>query len=430
MKRKLLFTAALAVLALTTNAQDLRTGKQRCYSVEHEQWLQSQNPNLKVQSENDEQKLQDWLQNNVAARMNNTNTTNSVIVIPVVVHVVYKLASQNISDAQILSQIDALNEDFARLNADTINTPAPFQAASARTQFQFCLARRDTNGNMTNGIERRQTTVSSFSTNDNVKHYSSGGLDAWNVNNYMNIWVCNISGGILGYAEFPATVHTNTYGVVIQYDSFGRIGNVAAPYDLGRTLTHEIGHCFRLNHIWGDDNGACSGSDNIADTPNQSEETYGCHTFPFLDACTTTGNGIMYMNYMDYSDDDCLNMFTSNQATRMYVSLTGYYPTLTTSVACQDVIENVRSLDDLQFSVYPNPTDGILNIDLFTTANVGEKLHVRVTDAIGKIVSENEIGVPNGRVFQLDLSSLENGSYFASVYSQSFKRTVQFVLSR
>ena len=107
-----------------------------------------------------------------------------------------------------------------------------------------------------------------------MKHYSSGGLDAWDVNNYFNVWVCNMSGGILGYAEFPATAHTNTYGVVINYDSFGRIGNVAAPYDLGRTMTHEVGHCFRLNHIWGDDGGACSGSDNIADTPNQESETY------------------------------------------------------------------------------------------------------------------------------------------------------------
>ncbi len=430
MKRKLLFTAALAVFALTINAQDLRTGKQRCYSVEHEQWLQSQNPNLKVQNDIDEQKLQTWLQNFAAARISNGNSTNSVVVIPVVVHVVYKLAGQNISDAQILSQIDALNEDFARLNADTGNTPGPFQAAASGTQFQFCLARRDTNGNMTNGIERRLTTVNSFSTNDNVKHYSSGGLNAWDVNNYFNIWVCNMSGGILGYAEFPATVHTNTYGVVIQYDSFGRIGNVAAPYDLGRTLTHEVGHCFRLNHIWGDDGGACSGSDNIADTPNQESETYGCHNFPFTDNCTTTGNGIMYMNYMDYSDDDCLNMFTSNQATRMYVSLTGYYPTLTTSNACQDVKTSINKLDDIQFSVYPNPTDGILNVDLSTTVGQGEVIQVRITDAIGKVVAEKEINQYNVRVHQIDLSNLENGSYFATVYSQSFKKTVQFVLSR
>jgi len=133
---------------------------------------------------------------------------------------------------------------------------------------------------------------------------------------------------------------------------------------------------------------------------------------------------------MDYSDDDCLNMFTSNQATRMYVSLTGYYPTLTTSTACQDVKNSIDKLNDIQFSVYPNPTDGILNVDMSTTAGRGETIQVRITDAIGKVVAEKEIGQSNVRVHQIDLSNLENGSYFATVYSQSFQKTVQFVLSR
>ena len=423
--RKLLLTALVAISCLITNAQNANS-KVRCYSVEHAEWMTNQNPNLKVQYDNDERQLQTWLQNFATSR---TSSTNSVIVIPVVVHVVYKTNAQNISDAQVLSQIDALNEDFARLNADTSSTPAPFRTAAAGTQFQFCMARRSPVGAATNGIERRQTTITSFSTNDNVKAYATGGLDAWDVNSYMNIWVCNMSGGILGYGEFPALAHTSTYGVVIQYDSFGRVGNVAAPYDLGRTLTHEIGHCFRLNHIWGDDGGACTGSDAIADTPNQAGETYGCYTFPHFDACTTSGNGIMYMNYMDYSDDDCLNMFTSNQATRMYVSLTGYYPTLTSSTACENVIDNINSVDDFQFSVYPNPTDGVLNIDMFTTANINEIVSVRITDAIGKIVYEQKIGQPNGRIHQLDLSNLESGSYFATVFSQSHKKTVQFVLN-
>jgi Pregnancy-associated plasma protein-A/Secretion system C-terminal sorting domain len=423
MKKQLLLTVVFGMFAIGLIAQN-SSPRKRCHTTEHTAWLQSQNPNLKSQYENDEVKLQQWLQNYAVSRSANSN---SVIVIPVVVHVVYRTAAQNISDAQILSQIDALNEDFARMNADTNNTPVAFRAAASATQFQFCLAKRDPSGMTTNGIERRQTTVTSFSTNDNVKFFASGGLDAWDVENYFNIWVCNMSGGILGYGEFPATVHTNTYGVVINYDSFGRVGNVSYPFDEGRTLTHEIGHCFRLFHIWGDDNGLCSGTDNIADTPNQSEETYGCLTFPHTDNCTTTGNGIMFMNYMDYSNDACLNMFTSNQATRMFVSLNGYYPSLTTSVACDDIIKNVESINELQFSIYPNPTDGILNIDMSTSQNTGEIMNVRVTDAIGKIVAEQEIGIPNGRVHQMDLSDLESGSYFVTVYSLSYKRTVQFV---
>lgn len=424
MKKQLLLTVAFGLIALVISAQNSPTGKKRCYTTEHTAWLQSQNPNLKVQNEIDEVKLQHWLQNYTASRSSNSN---AVIVIPVVVHVVYKQAPQNISDAQIMSQIDALNEDFARLNADTNNTPVAFRTAASATQFQFCLAQRDPSGMTTNGIERRQTTVTSFTTNDDVKSFATGGLDAWDVENYFNIWVCNLNGGILGYGEFPATAHTNTYGVVIQFDSFGRVGNVSWPFDEGRTLTHEIGHCFRLFHIWGDDNGLCSGTDNIADTPNQTEETYGCYTFPRLDNCTSTGNGIMFMNYMDYSDDDCLNMFTSNQATRMFVSLNGYYPSLTTSVACDDIIKSVESINDLQFSIYPNPTDGILNIDMYTSKNTNESMKVRVTDAIGKILAEQEIGQPNGRVHQIDLTKLESGSYFVTVYSQSYKRTVQFV---
>ncbi len=426
--KKLLLTATIGMLSFVSNAQNSNS-RVRCYSVEHADWMNSQNPNLKAEHDNDEKKLQTWIMNYAASRTTNTNT---IIVIPVVVHVVYKTTGQNISDAQILSQIDVLNEDFARMNADTTNTPAPFRSVASGTQIQFCLAKRDPVGASTNGIERRQTTVTSFSTNDNVKAYSTGGLGAWDVNNYMNIWVCNMSGGILGYGEFPATVHTSTYGVVIQYDSFGRVGNVSSPYDLGRTLTHEIGHCFNLLHIWGDDNGACTGSDAIADTPNQASETYGCYTFPHFDACSTSStsaNGIMFMNYMDYSDDNCLNMFTANQATRMYSALTGYYPTLRFSIACQEVIDNVSAINDIQFSVYPNPTDGILNIDMFTTNSSNENVSVRITDAIGKIVYEQKIGQPNGRVYQLDLSKLESGSYFATVYSQSYKRTVQFVLN-
>lgn len=428
MKRKLLITASLAISLLTAVAQNPTNGRIRCYSTEHAEWLNSQDPNLKMQSENDAKKFQEWSQSRAALR---TNSTNTIITIPVVVHVVYSNTTQNLSTAQILSQIDVLNEDFAKMNADTVNIPAVFRPDASATQFQFCLAKQDPTGAMTDGIERRQTTVTSFSTNNNVKHYSSGGLNAWDVNRYMNIWVCNMGNGILGYAQFPTTVHSNNYGVVIQYDSFGRIGTVSAPYDLGRTLSHEIGHCFNLIHIWGDDGNACSGSDSIADTPNQASETYGCNTFPKYDACSgSSTNGIMFMDYMDYGDDNCLIMFTRQQSTRMLDALTLFYPTLITSTGCQEVVNNINSPSALQFSVYPNPTDGILNIEMFANKVLGDKLNVQITDIIGKIVFEQEIGQSNGQTYQVDMSAFENGSYFATVYNQSYKKTVKFVLNR
>jgi hypothetical protein len=299
--------------------------------------LKAKDPTLEQRMADDELLLQQEM-----ARSQSSRTSNVVYTIPVVVHVVWRTTAQNISDAQIQSQIDALNEDFARTNADTINTPLPFRGVASSTQFQFCLARRDPSGAATTGIERRQTTATSFSTADLMKSYSSGGLDAWDVNRYLNIWVCNLSGGVLGYGEFPATTHTTTFGVVIQYDCFGRVGTLDPIYNLGRTCTHEFSHCFRLYHIWGDDNGSCSGSDGVGDTPNQGDATYGCYNFPHLDACATTTPGIMYMNYMDYSDDDCLNMFTAGQASRMYSAMNAYYRTLFTSNGCQEVIDGIE----------------------------------------------------------------------------------------
>ena len=237
-----------------------------------------------------------------------------LVTIPVVFHVVYKITAQNISDAKLQSQIDILNEDFRKLNADFSSVPSAFQGLGADMEIQFCLATVDPNGNPTTGITRTSTTTTSFSTNDNVKYASSGGHDIWDRTKYLNLWVCNMSGGILGYAQFPGGAAA-TDGVVLQYDAVGNIG-AAAPYDLGRTATHEVGHWLNLYHIWGDDGGACSGSDQVADTPNQSDANYGCESFPFLTSCAPTSPGEMFMNYMDYGDDNCLKMFTNGQKTR------------------------------------------------------------------------------------------------------------------
>ena len=241
--------------------------------------------------------------------------------IPVVVHVIWNTPTQNISDAQIASQIDVLNRDFRRTNPDVSSTPAPFLPLTADARIEFFLASVDPNGASSTGINRRQTTVASFGGNDAVKSQATGGADAWPANRYLNMWACQLGGGLLGYAQFPGGPAA-TDGVVILHSAFGTTGTAAPPFHLGRTATHEIGHWLNLNHIWGDDGTGCSGTDNVADTPNQAGSNPGTPTFPHI-SCSNGPNGDMFMNYMDYVDDPAMFMFTAGQVTRMQACLDG-----------------------------------------------------------------------------------------------------------
>jgi hypothetical protein len=241
--------------------------------------------------------------------------------VPVVVHVVYKTAAQNISDAQVKSQIKILNEDYRKVNADAGNVPAVFQPLHADCNIQFKLATKDIFGQKSTGITRTKTTKASFSYNDAVKAAKSGGIDPWPARRYLNIWVCNLGGGLLGYAQFPGGPGA-TDGVVILNTAFGDTGTATDPFDLGRTATHEVGHWLNLFHTWGDDGTGCNGSDHCADTPNQASENYGKPTFPHI-SCKNGPNGDLFMDYMDYVDDDAMLMFTAGQALRMNAALNG-----------------------------------------------------------------------------------------------------------
>ena len=249
---------------------------------------------------------------------------NGTITIPVVVHVVYRTSTENISDAQIASQMQVLNDDFRRLNADADNT----WNQAADSEIEFCLATVDPNGNATNGVTRTQTSVSAHGTNDSVKSNSSGGKNAWPTDQYLNMWVCNIGGSILGYAQFPGGP-ASTDGVVMDYRYFGTIGTAQAPFDGGRTTTHEVGHWLNLRHIWGDGN--CNQDDFVSDTPNSDAPNYGCATGHV--SCSSVD---MVQNYMDYSDDGCMNLFTDGQKTRMRALFAagGFRESLLNSAAC------------------------------------------------------------------------------------------------
>lgn len=243
------------------------------------------------------------------------------IEIPVVVHVLYRTNAQNISDAQVQSQIAVLNEDYKNQNADRTKLPAnSFQSvASSGVRVRFVLAQ----------IIHKSTTVKSWSTNDAVKSSRRNGDDPIDPAHYLNIWVCNLGQGLLGYAQFPGG-SLSTDGVVVLYSAFGSkakypAGTYVSSYDLGRTTTHEVGHWMNLYHIWGDDNGACSGSDLVTDTPNQGDENYGTPTYPQI-SCSNGPKGDMFMNYMDYTDDISMYMFSTGQKNRMLAIFTSSGP--------------------------------------------------------------------------------------------------------
>ena len=299
MKKSLLILAALSSIFLT-NAQ-----QRSCHTMDNLDRLEIEHPRGVQQMQKIENHTQKF------ANTFNAKAANGVINIPVVVHVVYNTSGQNISDAQVQSQIQVLNEDFRRLNSDKSNTPSTFAGVASDIEIEFCLASVDPNGNSTNGITRTQTSTSAFGTNDYMKYTSQGGKNAWPTSNYLNIWVCNMSGSTLGYAQFPGSGAAATDGVVISYKYFGRYGSAQAPFNKGRTATHEVGHWLNLRHIWGD--GGCSYDDYVSDTPLAGSEHYGCPSWP-QSSCSSTD---MYMNYMDYVDDACMNLFTNGQKARM-----------------------------------------------------------------------------------------------------------------
>lgn len=317
----------LSLLGLTLMGTTMTQAQRICGSADHYQTM------LHEDAQFAQNRL--LIEKQTEEAIKNPTKTRAVVTIPVVFHIVYNTAAQNVSDAQIASQLAVLNADYRKLNADWTNTPAAFQSLVADCEVQFCMAQQDPSGNATNGIVRKSTTVTSFSTNDAVKKSAQGGDDAWNSSKYLNIWVCNLSGGVLGYAQFPGGAAA-TDGVVITYTGFGTMGTAAAPFNKGRTATHEVGHWLNLYHIWGDDGTACTGSDLVGDTPNQGSENYGCPTFPHV-SCSNGTNGDMFMNYMDYTDDACMYMFTTGQKARMTALFAtgGARNALTTSNGCQ-----------------------------------------------------------------------------------------------
>ncbi|HSI89568.1 MAG TPA: zinc metalloprotease, partial [Adhaeribacter sp.] len=286
----------------------------RCGTTQAHEVLLHTVPGLAESNRALEEQAQHWLANWQLQRGYRTGDT-----IPVVFHVVYNAPQENISDVQLLSQLAVLNEDFNRKNADASQTPDAFKPLAGNPQLVFCLAALDPNGLPTTGITRTNTSRTNFAhTETAMKFDSEGGKSAWNPELYLNIWVVNLAGNFLGFAQFPGGPAA-TDGIVLMYRSTGRAPANPFPgnYNRGRTATHEVGHWLGLRHIWGEDETSCTDSDLVEDTPNQKGPSSGCPIFPKISDCNPTPPGEMFMNFMDYTNDACMNLFTHGQAARM-----------------------------------------------------------------------------------------------------------------
>lgn len=244
--------------------------------------------------------IEDFTQR-VMAHPEQFRLVNGIVEIPVVFNVLYRTAAQNVSLAQLQSQIDVLNEDYGATNADHNLTSTYNTVKAGDIGVRFVL----------DAVNRRSTTKTSWTTNDAMKK-SASGIAPTSPTTKLNIWVCNMGGGILGYAQFPGGAAA-TDGVVLDDNATGRTGTAAAPFNKGRTATHEVGHWMNLRHIWGD---ATCGNDQVGDTPLHNTANYGCPAAGHKSTCTGTPVE-MTMNYMDYSDDACMYMFSVGQRSRM-----------------------------------------------------------------------------------------------------------------
>ncbi len=336
-------------------------------------------------------------------------TSRSPIVIPVVVHVVWRDPEENIDDARIWSQIERLNLDFNAENEDIDQVPDEFKPFVGNPGIRFCLAAEDPAGNPTNGIVRVQTTERGIAMKrDNLFYSDRGGSNAWDPTRYLNIWTGDnfTPNGIsvTGYAYSPWTETPERSGIVISLDFFGindsRLG-------MGRLAVHEVGHYLGLRHIWGDNSPpTCNDDDGISDTPNQFFYNFNCPSYP-QHSCDGTSN--MFMNYMDYVYDRCMMMFTKEQTQLMNAVLALYRPgLLNTTIPCVQKPERVFAD---AFTVYPNPARRAIYLNF--AEQVAEPGEILLYNINGRVVFREFFILRNG--MEVMLHDLIPGMYFLRI---------------
>ncbi|PZR19772.1 MAG: hypothetical protein DI539_12935 [Flavobacterium psychrophilum] len=418
-----------------TEKVNQENGLIRCISTEYEKFLQENSPNRASDAQ-----FESWIDNKIVerkARKAGQKSANTVVTIPVVVHIIHNgdaLGSgENIKNDQVLSQIRVLNDDYRR-KENTLGYNE-FEVG-ADTEIEFCLAQIDPDGNPTNGITRTNLGVASWSRSQVEANLKPSTY--WDPEKYLNIWVCRFGGDlsdVLGYAQFPQgsglaglddTGFDFTDGVIIGYQYFGSSnyypqGTYSSPYDLGRTTTHEVGHYLGLRHIWGDGNGGCNNTDYCNDTPFAYEANAGC---PFgTDSCPNKAGEDMINNYMDYTNDICMNIFTQDQKTRMVTVLENAdrRASLLTSGVCGTLttadFEALR-----ETTVYPNPAQNELNISV---ANGELPDSYVIYNTLGQTVANVKVG--DQSALTVNTSGYANGIYIIKIFKGSESKTIKFI---
>jgi hypothetical protein len=413
------FSALQAQDRCATHLLQKLQGRTQAVDQQFEQWLKSRTP--------------------VSAKgVTRTARTKATYKIPVVVHIIHNglTHATNISDEQVFSQIRVLNDDYNRENADAGQTPAEFLAVAGAMDIEFVLAKRTPEGLPTNGIVRVQGNQTSWRYADN---YALKSLSYWPAENYLNIWVCNLV-DYLGYAQFPQTDLLNglenqstnrlTDGVVIAYDAFGSADDgdfdLDPKYNKGRTATHEIGHFFGLRHISGDDDGACPGGngfedDYVSDTPAQASQNYNCPSHP-QSSCAIVS---MFQNYLDYTNDGCMNIFTKGQMDRMDIIIKNS-PRRKTLLTSLGATEPEPVANDLGIKEIVTPQTGECSGDLIPTVELRNYGNNPITSAQVRLLRD---GIPlETKDLLLNLGDLESTvAEFSSVsitpgsYSYTFQ---------
>ena len=323
-----------------------------------------------------------------------------IMTIRTVFHVVYASGEQNISEDQIRSQLQVLNRDYRGLNRDSDQTQEAFKNVVSDARIQFVLADLDENGSATDGITRTSTTHGPFGNND-LYQTALGGIDPWDPNKYLNIWVADLAPGILGNASPPGS--TDFDGVTIDYENLGIGSTAIAPYNAGRTVTHEIGHWLGLSHLWGE-TGDCDGDDGLDDTPNMTRTFGDCNL-----SQSTCGSTDMVQNFMNLEVDACLTFFTLDQTNLIRSTLLNQRSGVITETQVVTAIDIKKDLQKIL--VHPNPSQtGIFNLHLELD---GPAILVKVADLMGRVVLEDRhINIEHYRV---DLSSYPQGVYWILV---------------
>lgn len=382
----------------------------RCSANEYNQYLENKLPEIKEARI----ALEEALTLGESA-MKKAETSEHLIRIPVVIHIIHNdinnqpgtSGSTNISDEQVYSQIRVLNEDFRRLLGTNGFNDDP---VGADTEVEFCLATRDTSGYPTSGINRIYNSKGFWSMSEDAQLKA---LSYWPSDQYLNIWVANLSAEIIGYAQFPyGSVYSDlnegpsaaeTDGVVLDYKAFGTTGTATSPFHLGRTCSHEIGHWLGLRHLWDIRADTC-GDDGVMDTPvdDRSNNDNDCVDSSY---CGGKWGHDMARNYMDYSIDACFNIFTLGQKERIRAVMSSA-PLRVGILSSQGCAIPLNTYSALDAAIYFAPNPAVNQVELHGINHLSG--NCKVMNVSGNVIMEESLREDN----VIDISALSSGIYF------------------